>query len=218
MIFGLEKTAATAIGALVLILAILGCIMGLINYGQKLERVKQKNIELKAELLEASAWKDKQLKIMTAKDAAELEWKAKATKFEVEYNYLIANPPEAEVITRWRDIASTVPDVVPLGDCDKAAVEAWKVLHEAEIVGRTSWNSTKENSFESVSGSPLPEWQRRYLRFRQDVLAQRQPLTLQMYVSPAFGSYHQGQLYNVTQIQPGLSHVYPSNPLRRTVP
>lgn len=133
--FGLEKSAAMAIGAGVLILALIGAILGLINYGQKLGKLEAEKTRLAGELVKASDWKDRQLKIMAAKDAAVVTWETKAAAFEREYLHILNNRPEPEVITRWRNIATDVPALIPLGDCDIAAVEAWNVLNRAGMAG-----------------------------------------------------------------------------------
>ena len=92
--FGLEKTAIYAIGAGVLALALIGAAFGLINYGQKLERCKAKNVRLDAEIVEASAWKDRQLHILAEKDAATARWQLAASNFEIAYNAALLDRPE----------------------------------------------------------------------------------------------------------------------------
>lgn len=195
--FGLEKTAIYAIGAGVLALALMGSIIWLINYGQKLGELQVENTRLEGEIEKASDWAEIQLAIMTAKDLALEDWQTTASNFEIAFNAALLDRPEPEIITRWRDLATTVPVAVPLGNCDTAAVEAWKILNTAGITGGSFWDSEPIDSSDSSSGLPLQEWQQRYLRFKQDVRAQIQPSTHLMLLSPVYTSPYPQQSWNV---------------------
>ncbi len=195
--FGLEKTAIYAIGAGVLALALMGSTIWLINYGQKLGKLQVENTRLETEIEKASDWKDKQLTIMTAKDLAVEEWQTTASNFKIAFNAALLDRPEPEIIIRYRDLATTVPTAIPLGNCDRAAVEAWKILNEAGITGGSFWDAELTDSSEPSYGSPLPEWERRYLRFKQDVRAQIPPSTHLMLLSPVYTSPYPQQSWNV---------------------
>lgn len=126
------------VGVGALVLAIIVAAMGLINYGQKVGRLEAKNTKLKAEkadliveVEEATAWKDKTLKIMAARDVSIQKWQRTASAFEISYQEALLRQPE--II--YRTMAARVPDVIPVGNCDVAAVASWHLLREAGLVG-----------------------------------------------------------------------------------
>ena len=201
--FGLEKTAIYAIGAGVLALAVVGAAIGLINYGQRLERCKTKTTQLKEEIAEASAWKDRQLHILAEKDAATARWELAASNFEIAFNAALLDRPEPEIITRWRDLAATVPAAVPLGNCDLAAVEAWKILNEAGITGGSFWDSTEDSPDSSYMD--LEEWEQQYW---EDARTQARRSTRQIFVSPVSISPYPPLVTNVPGNLNSPSQVY----------
>jgi len=138
--FGLEKSVATAIGVGLLVLALIGAIIGLIKYGQKLGKLEAENSRLSGEVEEANVWKADTLE----KQAEQRKALADLAKSErdawVEYETLRAAPPLT--ITRWRDVVTEAPAAVPLGDCDRAATNAWDVLKEAGLIGQRTWEDT----------------------------------------------------------------------------
>ena len=156
----------------VIVALVLGLSIMLINYGEKLGKCKAENVRLEGEVKEAIAWKEDALKKMTAKDEAIGRWAITADSFEMRYMALAAEPPQ--IITRWREIATEVPIAVPLGDCDRAATNAWDVLMQAGVTGGTTWDDS------SYSPPSL-----------QDVLdavqleRNTQPPSLNLYLSPS---------------------------------
>jgi hypothetical protein len=68
---------------------------------------------------------------MAARDVSIDRWQRTASAFEISYNEALLRQPE--II--YRDIAATVPDVIPMGNCDVAAVASWHLLREAGLVG-----------------------------------------------------------------------------------
>lgn len=181
--FGLEKTAVMAIGAGLLILALIGAIIGLINYGQKLGKMEAENTRLENEIQEASDWKDEQVRKFQEQAVAFAALEVSESAARNKYLALLAEPPQ--IVTRWREVPVEVPVAIPLGDCDKAATNAWDILRDAGIIGDPTW----EDTFYSP---PSSAW---------DVLAQEQSLTgpnLYLSLSPSpsplwnesVGTYH----------------------------
>ena len=152
--FGLEKTAAIAIGVGVLVLALIGAIIGLINYGQKLGELKAENTRLGGEVLECSEWKDDAVLKLEMNRLAIETWRETTRKANEKYLEAIGRPPIE--VTRWRTIAAEAPAAIPLGDCDVAATNAWDVLMNAGVTGAGTWH-------DSSYPSPSP------LSWREDV-------------------------------------------------
>jgi hypothetical protein len=150
--FGLEKTAVMAIGAGLLILALIGAIIGLINYGQKLGKAEAEVARLTAEVNEGNLWKEEALIKMKVKDDFIKTWRKIAKDMEADYNEAISRPPTE--VTRWRHIAAEAPAAIPLGDCDVAATNAWDVLMRAGVIGAGTWN---DSSYPSPSSLPWQE-------------------------------------------------------------
>ena len=138
--FGLEKSVATAIGAGLLALALIGAIIGLINYGQKLGKMEAENTRLEKEIEEATAWKEDSLLKDEQQRLALASLALSELAAKTNYNALLAEPPQ--VITRWRETITEVPVAVPLGNCDRAATNAWDVLKGAGLIGEPTWEDT----------------------------------------------------------------------------
>ena len=115
-------------------LAVIAGAMLLINYGQRLERALNEVERLEGELLEANTNTSKCIKAADASLKAELKWQTAAQGFELAYRKELEKAPQQRII--YRQVAATVPLAVPTGNCDLAAVGAWRVLEAAQIVGR----------------------------------------------------------------------------------
>ena len=170
--FGLEKSVAVAIGAGLLVIALIGAIIGLINYGQKLGKMEAENTRLSGEIEEANVWKTDQL-AKQKEQRASLKALADSERAAWEsYEVALARPPQ--IITRWRDAAAAAPTAIPLGDCDKAATNAWDVLKDAGLIGERTWEDTS--------------WSPPSARDVLDAVALEQSLTgptLNLYLSPS---------------------------------
>lgn len=125
------------IGAGTLILAIIVAAIGLVNYGQKLERLKTANKELKAdikelkvEVEEGTAWKDRTLALLNEQGTSLKTWQTTANQFETAYNEILNRQPRVV----YRDVAVTVPEYIPVGDCNRAALASWNLLRESGLV------------------------------------------------------------------------------------
>jgi hypothetical protein len=128
--FGLEKLTAKMIGAGVLILALIGAVMGLINYGQKLGVAQMENIRLEGELAKETN-NVLQLKIALEESYDSVDrWREATAEHVRRYDALLNAAPRVV----YRDVAATVPAAVPTGDCDIAALGAWSVLRTAGVV------------------------------------------------------------------------------------
>ena len=131
--FGFEKLTAQMVGAGLLILALIGAIIGLINYGQKLGKAQVEVKRLKVELVKADEWKEKTLVFMK-KQAEDIgKWQAVADAFEESYLIELGRAPDTHIV--YREIAATVPEHIALGDSHRAAVDAWDVLEGAGLTG-----------------------------------------------------------------------------------
>ena len=131
--FGLEKLTAQMVGAGLLILALIGAIIGLINYGQKLGKEQAENKRLRAELVEADEWKEDAIAAMTLEGKSIEEWKTAADGFQDAYLIELGRAPDTHIV--YREIAATVPEHIALGDSHRAAVDAWDVLQGAGLTG-----------------------------------------------------------------------------------
>jgi len=112
------------------ILAIIVAAIGLINYGQKLERAKAEVTRLEGEIEKAEKWKAGALAMIQERNENIERWQAAANEFEVAYRAALLRQPPPEV--RWRD---RVVETVRLGDCNQAALDAWDLLHQEGIAG-----------------------------------------------------------------------------------
>lgn len=169
--FGLETATLKLIGAGVLVLALIGAIIGLINYGQKLGKLEAENTRLTGEVEEANAWKADTLEKQAEQRKALADLAASERAAWESYDAALAAPPET--ITRWRETIREVPVAVPLGDCDRAATNAWDVLKEAGLIGQRTWD---DSSYSPPS-----------VRGVLDAVALEQSLTgptLNLYLSP----------------------------------
>ena len=122
------------VGAGALALAVIGASLFLINYGQKLERALVEVERLEVELLKANENTDTCVRASEAAHTAELKWQTTAQNFELAYRRELERAPQPRIV--YRQVAATVPLAVPTGNCDLAAVGAWRVLEAAQIVGR----------------------------------------------------------------------------------
>ena len=125
------------VGVGALILAIIVAAIGLINYGQKLEKLRTANKELRAdnkelkgEIKKATEWKDTTLGLLNEQKTSLETWQTTANQFEVAYQEILNRQPR--VI--YRDVAVTVPEYIPIGDCNAAAVASWHLLRESGLV------------------------------------------------------------------------------------
>ena len=118
-------------GVLVLVAAVLWQANSLMKKGIELGKAKSTIETLEGEVKEATAWKDDALLTMAARDLSIETWQRTASAFEISYNEALLRQPE--II--YRDIAATVPEVIPMGNCDVAAVASWHLLREAGLVG-----------------------------------------------------------------------------------
>lgn len=108
--------------------------MYLINYGQKLERALVEVERLEGELEKANTNTETCLGSVDDAHKAELRWQTAANNFEINYRRELERRSMPRII--YREAAAVVPIVVPVGDCDRAAVAAWDVLRDASVVGR----------------------------------------------------------------------------------
>jgi hypothetical protein len=138
--FGLEKSVVTAIGAGLLALALIGAIIGLIKYGQKLGKMEAENTRLEQEVDEANAWKADLLTRLEGVDTSMAATASAIENADARYAELVMRPPH--IVTSWREVAADVPDTIPLGNCDRAATNAWDVLKEAGLIGAPTWEDT----------------------------------------------------------------------------
>ena len=118
-------------GVLVLVAAVLWQANSLMKKGIELGKAKSTIETLEGEVKEATAWKDDALLTMAARDLSIETWQRTASAFEISYNEALLRQPE--II--YRDIAARVPEVIPMGNCDVAAVASWHLLREAGLVG-----------------------------------------------------------------------------------
>jgi len=68
------------------------------------------------------------LELNIARDNEIVNWQTTATDFEDLYLEALARQPN--II--YRDVIRTVPELIPIGDCDVAAVASWHLLREAQ--------------------------------------------------------------------------------------
>jgi hypothetical protein len=186
--FGLEKSVVTAIGAGLLVLALIGAIIGLINYGQKLGELKAENQRLTGEIEDANAWKDDMLEKNALSKQSLEDLQAAADAAEIARLDALARPPET--IVRWRETITEVPVAVPLGDCDRAATNAWDVLKEAGLIRENTW----ENSSIYPSSPPSVDAWLDAARLEQDLTGPSLNLYLSAYPNhlwnESVGTYH----------------------------
>lgn len=186
--FGLEKVTAQVVGAGLLILALIGAIIGLINYGQKLGKLEVENQRLTEEIEDANLWKADMLEKNALSKQSLEDLQTTAERAEATRLAALAQPPE--IVTRWRETIREVPVAVPLGDCDRAATNAWDVLKEAGLIKETSW----ENSSTYPSSRPSVDAWLDAARLEQDLTGP----SLNLYLSPSLshqwnesvGTYH----------------------------
>ena len=122
------------IGMVGVILLVMAGAIYLMNYGQKLERALGEVERLEGELEKANGNTETCLTSLDETEKAELRWQDAAANFEIEYRREMERRSQPRII--YREAAATVPIVVPVGDCDRAAVAAWDVLRAASVVGR----------------------------------------------------------------------------------
>jgi len=171
--FGLETTTLKLIGAGLLILALIGAIMGLINYGQKLGKLEAENKVLEEQVVKANQWRDGVIeKLERFTESMDANTSA-VNEAWASYDELVMRPPQ--IVTSWREVAAEAPETIVLGDCDSAATNAWDVLKGAGLIGEKTWEDTSY-------GSPLPP------HFSQELAKVRrlnsQDQTLNLYLSP----------------------------------
>ena len=121
-----------AIGVGVLALVVIGAAIGLINYGQKLERALNEVERLEGELSQANKNTDVCLDTLHEAYATSLEWQTTAQDFQIKYSLAMDNIPETRII--YRNVAATVPTTIPTGNCDLAALGAYRLLETNMII------------------------------------------------------------------------------------
>lgn len=116
-------------GGIVLLL-IVSAVFGVMKYGEKVGKQDAEITRLKGELAKEKATSDDLAEALREKALAEKKWIEAATKWEIAYNKIMLQPPR--VI--YRNLATTTPTAIQVGDCDRAATNAWDVLVAAELV------------------------------------------------------------------------------------
>lgn len=185
------------VGVGVLVLTILGAMIGLIRYGQALGECKANNEALELELLGLTTWQKSAIETMRTQGESIATWMETSNDFEAEYLAAIAVPPER--VIRWRERIREVPVAVPLGDCDRAATNAWDVLLEAGLIGERTWEDT------SRWQPPSPSFYRDAARLRREL----QPQPLSLYLSPSL-SHRPNEFVGTYQLSP--SQIYSDRP------
>jgi len=118
------------IGILILAAAVLWQANSLMKKGIELGEAKSTIKGLRTEVEKATEWKDTTLNLLNEQKTSIETWQTTASGFEVAYQEALLRQPR--VI--YREIAATVPEVIPIGDCDVAAVASWHLLREAGLV------------------------------------------------------------------------------------
>lgn len=114
---------AKLIGVGVLALALIGSIIWLIQYAEDNAKKDLEIARLEKELVRIE--KSRETAIGHCYDTVR-DWIKKSSEWQMAYTRELAKAPRTEVI--YRDVAATVPQVVPLGDCDRAATNAYDLL------------------------------------------------------------------------------------------
>lgn len=166
-----------AIGAGALVLAIILAAIGLVNYGQKLGKAQAEIERLEGEVKEATAWKDDVLGRLSSLDSSIESNTLAVDGAFAGYQEALLQPPH--IVTSWREVAADVPTTIQLGDCDRAATNAWDVLKASGLIGEKTWHDS------SYPLSP-PDWHSRLelARLRRDSQALNFNLYLSSYPSP----------------------------------